>query len=85
MTPIRLVIDDPQLAEQVRDGGPSLRSLCQKEVDAFDAYLRRYGAEYAEGLAKFERLAIEGYIYQKIRGHLETDLATKESGASGSF
>lgn len=48
-----------------------LRSLCRDEVDKFDRYLRKYGEEYADGLAKFERLAIEGYLYQKLRGRVD--------------
>jgi len=61
----------PEELEALTKGGELLRCLCGKEVDLFDAYLRNYGREYAEGLAKFERLAIEGYLYQKVRGRLD--------------
>jgi hypothetical protein len=67
---ITLTVDDPEAAAAVANGGQQLRDLCQKEVDLFDAYLRSYGKEYAGGLAKFERSAIEGYLYQKIRGRV---------------
>jgi len=69
---ITLKIDDPEVASTVANGGPQLRDLCQKEVDLFDAYLRSYGKEYAGGLSKFERSAIEGYLYQKIRGRVDS-------------
>lgn len=68
---ITLKVDDQDVAAAVANGGPQLRDLCRKEVDLFDQYLRSYGQEYAGGLAKFERLAIEGYIYQKIRGRVD--------------
>ena len=61
----------PEELEAIAKGGELLRCLCGKEVDLFDAYLRQYGREYADGLAKFERLAIEGYLYQKARGHID--------------
>ena len=71
MSDIALKIEDEELANEVATGGQSLRNLCRKEVEYFDKYLRQHGGEYKEGLAKFEALAIEGYLYQKIRGHLD--------------
>lgn len=54
------------------EGKPAaLRSLCQKEVNLFDSYLRRTDPQFRDGLSRFERLAVEGYIYQKARGHLD--------------
>lgn len=58
------------VAAAIRDGGEQLRQIVSAEVDRFDAYLRNFGHEYVEGLARFERLAVEGYIYQKLRGRL---------------
>lgn len=75
---IDLKIADPDLAEKVANGGVPLRDLCRQEVDKFDTYLRGYSDEYVEGLARFERLAIEGYIYQKVRGRF--DGQEKEAG-----
>jgi hypothetical protein len=69
---ITITVDDPEVASAVANGGPQLRDLCQKEVGLFDAYLRSYGREYAGGLSRFERLAIEGYLYQKIRGRVDS-------------
>lgn len=58
--------------EIVAKGGPPLRDLCRKEVDNFDRYLREEAKEeYIGGLSKFEHLAIEGYLYQKLRGRLD--------------
>jgi hypothetical protein len=51
--------------------GDSLRGLCRKEVERFELYLKKSDAWFSEGLAPFERLAIEGYLYQKLRGHMD--------------
>jgi hypothetical protein len=48
-----------------------LRSLCQKEVNRFDTYLRAVDPQFRDGLSKFERVAIEGYLYQKSKGHID--------------
>jgi hypothetical protein len=61
----------PEDAEEIAKGGEPLRTLCRKEVDCFDAYLRAVGGDYKEGLARFERFAVEGYLYQKLRGHFD--------------
>lgn len=58
-------------AVRVAKDPDQLRSLCRDEVNKFDQYLRRYGEEYVDGLSKFERLAIEGYLYQKLRGRVD--------------
>jgi hypothetical protein len=61
----------------VLSGGPNeLRSLCRKEVDRFDEYLRRTDPQFRDGLARWERLAVEGYLYQKVKGHLDEDNKT---------
>ena len=70
-----------EFSEIVAKGGPPLRDLCQREVASFDAYLRQHGKEYSEGLSRFERLAVEGYIYQKLRGRL--DKSPEPSGLPG--
>lgn len=68
MISITLKDEDPAVA----NGGQPLRDLCRQEVRNFDRYLReKVGGEYAAGLSRFERLAIEGFLYQKIRGHIE--------------
>jgi hypothetical protein len=66
----RIIVDDPAHQEAVAKGGEPLQVLCRKEVDDFDRHLRQLGGEFADGLAKFERRAIEGYLYQKLRGHI---------------
>jgi hypothetical protein len=48
-----------------------LRALCQNEVDRFNEYLRATDPQFKDGLAKFEKLAIEGYLYQKAKGHID--------------
>jgi hypothetical protein len=48
-----------------------LRSLCQKEVSRFEEYVRAEDPQFADGLSRFEKLAIEGYLYQKARGHVD--------------
>lgn len=54
------------------NSGP-LRSLCQKEVERFESYLKGVNPDFHEGLVRIEKLAIEGYIYQQIRGHVDRD------------
>lgn len=63
-----------------------LRSLCRKEVESFEAYVRANDPWFRDGLVRMERLAIEGYIYQKVKGHIDafregTDLP--EEGKNG--
>jgi len=55
------------------NAGP-LRALCQKEVEAFESTMRLH-PDYADGLVKIERLAVEGYLYQKLRGHIHAKAA----------
>ena len=55
------------------NAGP-LRALCRKEVEAFEATMRKH-PDYADGLVKIERLAVEGYLYQKLRGHIDEKAA----------
>jgi len=65
--------DELELAVSTADKGNSepLRSLCRKEVESFDRYLRSVDPQFREGLAKFERMSIEGYLYQKLRGRFD--------------
>lgn len=68
---VRVVIDDPEVLAKASESSEALRSLCREEVERFHQYLKNFGGDYKDGLAKWERFAIEGYLYQKIRGHLE--------------
>lgn len=56
------------------NSGP-LRALCQKEVEHFEKVLQEH-PDYRDGLVKIERLAVEGYLYQKLRGHLDEKAPT---------
>jgi len=61
---------------QAQNGNPvPLRALCRKEVDRFEAELRKH-PDYSDGLVKIERFAVEGYLYQKLRGHLDAKSTT---------
>lgn len=78
-----LKIVDEDRAEEAAKGGRPLRDLCREEVDNFDQYLKTCGyPEYAHGLAQWERYAIEGYLYQKIRGRIDA-LDTQNDGSRG--
>lgn len=58
----------------VVNGGKPLLGLCRKEVEEFDVYLKtQVGGFFREGLAEFEKRAIAGYLYQKIRGRIPED------------
>lgn len=73
---IKITIEDKDLDPD------TLRSVCSKEVDRFDAYLKKYGGDYVDGLARFERLAIEGFLYQAIRGHLDSPSESTQVSAA---
>lgn len=50
----------------------SLREACKDEVARFATYVNAVDPQFRRcPLAKEERVAIEGYLYQKIRGHIE--------------
>jgi len=70
MAEIRVIVDEA-LDADIAKGGEPLRSLCRREAQRFDAYLRNYGQEYSDGLASWEQKAVEGYLYQKLRGHID--------------
>lgn len=57
--------------DQLGKGPSYLRSLCQKEVSRFEEYVRTEDPQFKDGLSRFEKLAIEGYLYQKARGHVD--------------
>ena len=73
MTKIVLALDgDPSAVEDVLKGGSQLlRDLCRKEVESFDEYLRRVDPQFTDGLSKWESLVVQGYIYQKLKGHID--------------
>jgi hypothetical protein len=58
-------------AERLAVDKAYLRSLCQKEVETFEQYVRSVDGQFRDGLSRFERLAISGYLYQKVRGHID--------------
>ena len=60
-----------------------LRGLCRKEVDRFESYLKRSDPEFHEGLVRIERMAIEGYLYQMLRGHVSDTSPTSLPPGAG--
>jgi len=66
-----------------RDNSSLLRGLCQKEIDRFDQYLSNFGSQatndvdrdWVYGLSRWERRVLEGYLYQKIRGHIDAKVS----------
>jgi hypothetical protein len=90
MITFKLVPDLSQATNEetsaLSNGGEPLRALCRKEVERFNQYLRLYGREYVEGLAHFEAIAIEGYLYQKLKGHIDaqtSDIAILDRRQNG--
>jgi hypothetical protein len=63
-------VDDP---DRVRSDATYLRDLCRKEASRFDEYLRTTDPQFRDGLARFELLAVEGYLYQKAKGHIDEE------------
>lgn len=67
-----MTVVDPETSQSVKGGGTPLRELARREAYRFDQYLRSCGiAEYRDGLSSWESLAVEGYIYQKLRGRID--------------
>ena len=62
---------DAAIAAAEKGVGEPLRGLCRKEVERFETYLKKSDPWFADGLARVEKIAIEGYIYQKLRGHVD--------------
>ena len=54
-----------------RGDGKPLRTLCQIEVALFEQYVRVADPSFADGLVQIEKLAVQGYLYQKMRGHID--------------
>jgi hypothetical protein len=69
MSDFKLTVEADQ--ERVRSDSAYLRDLCRKEAACFDEYLRTTDPQFRDGLARFELLAIEGYLYQKAKGHFD--------------
>jgi len=72
---IRLLIDDPEVARQVANGGDPLKSLCREEADKFERLMQADDADFGK-LTHFERAAVQSYLYQKIRGRLDSAKAS---------
>jgi hypothetical protein len=58
------------MEEAKRGNARPLRDLCQKERERFEVVVQKH-PHYADGLVVVERLAVEGYLYQKLRGHID--------------
>ena len=73
-----------QSAKKLANEGKSgpLRTLCRKEVQRFDENARQHPA-YRDGLTQIERLAVEGYLYQKLRGHIDAAAPTHHDPSEG--
>jgi hypothetical protein len=70
---LELPFTEPELKSAQEEAGRGnaepLRALCRKEVEAFESWMRQH-PDYSDGLVRIERLAVEGYLYQKLRGHI---------------
>ncbi len=69
-----LVLEAPdEVKQQVLNNTDVLRNLCREEVARFAAYVNEVDPQFRKcPLAKEERAAIEGYLYQKAKGHVDT-------------
>ncbi len=68
-------------AAQKGNSGP-LRALCQKERERFEAVIKRH-PDYSDGLVMIEQRAVEGYLYKKLRGHLDEKSPTNNLPEEG--
>jgi len=87
---MKLTIEMPFSEEELKSaralaekGKPEqLRLLCRKEAERFEALMKSH-PQYQDGLIKIERLAVEGYLYQKLRGHLDAKEKTSSPYQEG--
>lgn len=71
------------LREVETTGKPDpLRILCRKEVDRFEAVAKQH-PDYRDGLVRIERFAVEGYLFQKLRGHIDAGPQTVHNHEEG--
>ena len=73
--PFKMPFDEAELEPAMKaaaagNRGP-LTILCQKEADRFETYVSRHDPQFSDGLVRIEKMAITGYLYQKLRGHLD--------------
>jgi len=75
--------DHPDLKAVIKDP-KFLRSLCRKEVERFEQYCTAVDPNFQDGsgFVRIEANAVEGYLYQKLKGHIdahhEGDLLSEE-------
>jgi hypothetical protein len=66
--------------QQVLQSTDRLRDLCKQEVSRFSDYVSSVDPQFRKcPLSKEERLAIEGYLYQKSKGHLDAFCSNKNT------
>lgn len=68
---LKLICEDPELAEKIANGGRPLLDLCLKMADKFDDYLCSCGDPmFADGIIGKEKEMCAGFLYQLYRGRL---------------
>lgn len=82
---IRVDVPDPELAGKVANGGEPLRSLCRKEVEKFDLYLRQNEPGWVDGLSEWESQILKTFLYQKIRGRVDTTTTPDDVSQEGTY
>jgi len=67
------------------DDPKALRFLCRKEVDRFEQYCTATDPNFRDGrgFAKWERDVIEGYLYQKVKGHIDAFYSENNNPVEG--
>lgn len=87
---MRIQLDMPftkeELAGAIVEAGKGnavpLRVLCQKEVERFEVAIRKH-PDYSDGLVMIEQRVVEGYLYQKLRGHIDANDETSDLPEEG--
>ena len=74
-------LDEARQAAVQGNAGP-LKVLCRKEVARFEDLMKRH-PDYVDGLVQIERFAVEGYIYQKLRGHVDASSPVHSNSEEG--
>jgi hypothetical protein len=89
---MNLTLDFPFTAEALESAqreasggkpGP-LRALCRLEVECFEAAIRQH-PDYRDGLVMIERRVVEGYLYQKLRNHIDSSESPNHETSSSPY
>lgn len=63
-------LQDAKAAVKERHDALPLRLLCRREVGFFERQAMQH-PDYSDGFTRIERFVVEGYLVQKLLGHVD--------------